>query len=102
MGFVAYSSGFPARPGKVANVVVNVVLPEGIVSPPVDIDGCARGIQCPMQPGSNHTFLAPIPIHTQHIPPFEVAYMYQMKNDRGMNIVCFQTYITVGDKKGRQ
>lgn len=82
-----------------ANVTVNAILPEAIVAPPTMFDACASGVKCPILQGNTNTFKAPMPVRTQHIPPFEVAFSYKIRDDNGPLLLCMHVLVTVGDPK---
>lgn len=82
-----------------ANVTVNPILPNSIVAPPTKYDGCALGILCPIMTDRHCHFEGPIPVKTQFVPPFEVAFRYQIRDGSGPIILCLYVWVTVGDPK---
>lgn len=96
-GIDSTAHSFPAVAARKANVTVNAVLLESIVAPPTMFDACAHGVLCPILQGKKNVFKAPIPVRTQYIPPFEVAFSYKMRDGNGPLILCMHVLVTVGD-----
>lgn len=81
------------------NVTINAILPDIIVAPPVFFDACANGVDCPLEQNKTYTFVAPMPIITKYIPPYEVAFMFKITDNLGPEVVCFFASVTVGQPK---
>lgn len=73
-----------------ANVTVNAFLDSAIIAPPVLYDACAHRVACPILQGSENVFKAPMPVKTQHVPPYEVAFSYKMRDGNGPMILCMK------------